>query len=168
MAEKVWFIRLFVGVKHGFPYRWHEWVMALGEFLWSGNWLFDNADNFLNAEGNVSPAWRGLQYLFGADWVFAGGMFILALARLTALAINGTFYETWYARWSPLVRAATAGLCGVAWFAIWISSAAAKGQGGVTFWILVAIDFFTAFFVINEGADALRDWWRNGRTGRNS
>lgn len=159
----IWFIRIVDGVRHGFPSRRAEWIMGIGALLWAGRWLFDPRDNFISpATGQLSSAWAGLRYLFGADWVFAGGMVAIALARLIALTVNGTFHETWYARWSPVVRGVTAALCGICWLAIWLSSAASDSQGGVTYWLFVAIEFLTAFFVVTESADVFREW-RNGR-----
>lgn len=166
VQQGVWFIRIVDGVRHSFPSRWYEWIMGVWAFAWAARWLFDPTDNFLSSiNGQLNPAWAGLQYLFWADWVFAGFMFVFAMARLVALTVNGTFHETWYARYSPLVRGITAALCGICWLSIWLSALASNSQGGVTYWAPVVIEFITAYFVITESADVIREW-RNGRTRR--
>lgn len=159
MRNGVWFIRIVEGVAHSFPDRKIEWLMGAWALVWSAKWLLDPADNFVSAGG----AWEGLRYLFVSDVVFAGGMFLVATARLVALLVNGTFTETLYARYSPLVRAITGALCGFFWLAIWLSALASSGQGSVTFWAPMLIEFLTAIFIVDESADVLREW-RNGRT----
>lgn len=161
MAEGVWFIRIVDGIKHGFPLRYIEWIMGVGALVWSMKWLLDPADNFQS----VSGAWDGLRFWFHSDTLFSGSMSFVALMRLTALTVNGTFRETVYARYSPIVRGITAMLCGIAWLFILLSTAASGTQGAVTYWMPVAIEFLTAWFVITESADVLRDW-RHGNSRR--
>ena len=160
MTDKVWFIRIVDGVWHSFPSRRWEWLFAWAAVGWSARWLFDPIDNFVT----VSGAWDGLAALFHYDWLFAGLMFLAGLARLAALTVNGTFTETVYARYSPLVRSITAAICGIFWLLIWLSSIASGGQGLMTFYAFVVVDLGTAWIVIGEGADVLREW-RNGRAG---
>lgn len=156
MTQRVWFVRIINGVWHTFPDRKIEWIMGLWAFLWSARWLFDPADNF----GPPDGLWESLRVLFGADWFFAGMMFICATARLAALTINGTFRDTIYARYSPLVRGITASFCGLFWFAIWMSMTASHLEADMPLAALAgaAIEFLTAWFVIAEAADVLRDW----------
>lgn len=159
----VWFIRIIDGVRHSWPDRRLEWVMGVWAIVWSVKWLLDPADNFSTTSG----AWEGLRYMFGTDWFFAGGMFICGLLRIVALTVNGTFKNTIYARYSPLVRAITAALCGIAWLAIWLSVGATASQGVVTFWAPVIIEFYLAYLIVDEGADVLREW-HNGRSDRDA
>lgn len=160
-TQGVWFIRIVGGVAHSFPVRWIEWLMGLWALAWALKWLLDPADNFSTPSG----AWLGLKYLFGSDTLFSGGMALFGVLRLAALTVNGTFYDTIYARYSPLVRGITAALCGMAWLCIWLSSSASNSQGVVNFCFPMAIEFFTAYFVVTESADVLRNW-RNGRSSK--
>lgn len=163
MSNGVWFIRIIDGVRHSFPDRKIEWILGVWAFVWSVKWLLDPVDNFSTATG----AWNGLRYLFEYDWLFAGLMCLTGVARLAALTINGTFKETLYARYSPLVRAITGVLCGLFWLAIWLSALSSGGQGSVTFWAPMVIEFLTAVFIVDESADVLREW-RNGGIGRDA
>jgi hypothetical protein len=155
------FVRIVAGVRHSFPDRKIEWIMGIWAFVWSAKWFFDPADNF------VSPthSWDTLAYLFGQEWIFSGLMMVTGAARLAALTINGTFHDTLYARYSPLVRAATAFFCACCWTLIWFSVMRTNSQGAVTFWAPMAIDLITAYFVVGESADVLRDWRNGSRSG---
>lgn len=153
-------IRIVDGVRHSFPDRKIEWIMTVWAMGWAAKWFFDPADNF----ATPSHAWDTLQYLFGSETFFSGLMLLTASARMAALTINGTFHDTVYSRYSPLVRGVTAFLCGMFWLLIWLSVMRTNSQGVVTFWGPIAIDFITAFFVVGESADILRDW-RNGPRG---
>lgn len=161
MNRGVWFIKIVDGVRHSFPDRKIEWIMAVWAIFWAAKWILDPADNFNTPSG----VWNGLRFYFREEWIFASLMITVGFVRLAALIINGTFHGTWYARYSPIVRAATGTLCGVAWLFIWVSTTATNGQAVVTYIFIVAIEFLTAAFVVDESADVLREW-RNGRSPR--
>lgn len=148
-------VRVFDGVKHSFPDRKIEWIMGLWTVIWAAKWFFDPADNFQNA---ATHSWDTLAYLFGQEWIFSGLMLLIGCVRVAALTVNGTFHDTLYARYSPLVRAGTAFLCACCWTLIWFSVMRTGLQGVVTFWAPIAIELITAFFVAGESADVLREW----------
>ena len=137
--------------------------MAVWAIVWSGNMLRTPEDEFQMTE---SGAWAGLAYWFGADWIFCTIMCSAGIAQFAALTINGTFHDTVYARYSPLVRAATAFLCCGCWLMVWLSSTAANTQGAVAYWAPALINGIIAYYVGGEFGDTLGKH-KNGRSNTN-
>jgi hypothetical protein len=101
-GEPVMFIRIVTGITSHFPERVIEWIMGV-TLIWWGSKLVGPADAWSNP-----AAWQGMLMWMSEDawgWNCTG----LGVARLLALAINGTFADTLYSRFSPLVRGVSAG-----------------------------------------------------------
>lgn len=150
MAERFWLLRVLHGVRHSFPMRWLEWVMAVTILAWG--------DNFLGVQvtpNSTRSAWYGMTF-YAPTWFWAWLMIAFGVLRLAALAINGTFRETIYSQYSPLIRGATSGLCGVLWFFVALSSLSAGTQSGVVYPAVFIIEAFIAYFVLGEAGDNMK------------
>lgn len=154
--QGVWFLRVYHGVRHTFPTRWLEWVMAAFILVWGGR-LLDGQDSFVTP----SRAWDGLAY-WAPDYVWGAVMVAVGGVRLFALLVNGTFHDTVYSQFSPLVRGMSAGLCGTLWLFVELSVASVGTQGSITYAVICIIDFFVSYYVLGEAGDNLRAH-RNGR-----
>lgn len=141
----LWFLTVYHGVRHTFPMRWLEWLMSFFIIAWG--------DNLLSREG--LPQWNGLIHWFPL-WAWGWTMMLAGVLRLIALGVNGTFRNTFYSRYSPLVRGMTAGFCGLLWLSASLSAAA------LTPFFLFTIEMFVAYFVIGEAGD-MRKQVRHGR-----
>lgn len=159
MAERFWLLRVYEGVRHSFPMRWLEWVMAVAITLWGWGFLGAIYDP-LSGRGKV---WHSLLY-FAPQLTWGWGMMLIGGLRLTALALNGTFHDTFYAQYSPLVRGMTAGLCGSLWFFVSLSYLSAGAQSGLIYPVPFVIESFIAYFVLGEAGDNQRA--HNGRRNR--
>lgn len=101
------------GVGAHFRTRAMEWFMTLMLLLW-GIGLIAIPDIFQN------PAYAVLSRALTAQ-TWGGVCLAFGLLRFTALFVNGTFKETLYSRYSPMVRAAFSFLsCGI-WLTIALS-----------------------------------------------
>jgi hypothetical protein len=156
MGQNFWVLRVFRGVHHTFPMRWLEWVMTVFIVIW-GSRLLDGQDSFKSS----SHAWDGLAY-WAPDWVWGWAMVLTGGARLVALVINGTFNDTIYSQYSPLVRGMSAGVCGIFWLFVELSVASVGTQGSITYAAICTIEFFVSVFVLGEAGDNLRAH-RHGR-----
>lgn len=141
----LWFLTVYHGVRHTFPMRWLEWLMSIFIIVWG--------DSLLGRSS--SPLWNSMIYWFPL-WVWGWSMMTVGVLRLIALGINGTFRNTLYSRYSPMVRGLTAGFCGLLWLAVALSAAAMLP---LFFFIL---EMFVAYFVIGE-AGAVTRAARHGR-----
>lgn len=148
----VWYLQIWPGVRTHFKPRWIEWVMAIWLIVWGGNMILKPGDDFVTPSG----AWNGLRYWFGEDVVFCWIMVLVGILGLVALTINGTFRDTFYARYSPLVRATTSFLGSLMWLAVWLSSLSASTQGAVAYWAPALIEMLTAYYVFGEFGETLR------------
>lgn len=156
--QGVWFLRVYHGVRHGFPGRWLEWVMGAFIIVWGAR-LLDSSNSFVTP----SHAWDGLAH-WAPDYVWGTAMILVGVLRILALLINGTFRDTLYSQYSPLVRAMSAGLCGSLWLFVELSVASVGTQGSITYAVICIIDFSTSYHVMGEAGDNLRAH-RNGRGG---
>lgn len=151
MSNKVWFIRLAKGVHHGLPTRWPEWLWSVFLFQWGWR-LLGGIDSFTG-----HSAWDGLAW-WAPD--YAWGLFacLVAMTRGGALLVNGTFSDTIYSKFSPLVRTAGALASGGIWTMVWLSASATTvpNQGGVTYLFVALLDFLTAYYVGGEAGQNLR------------
>lgn len=155
----VWFLRVYRGVKHSFPMRWLEWVMAGFIIVWGYTFLSVTVDP--NPAVAARSAWHGMTFWLPI-WAWGTAMIAAGTLRLVALAINGTFRDTIYSQYSPLVRGITAGFCGLVWLAVALSSLSAGTQSGITYPCIFIIESFVSYFVLGEAGDNLRAH-RNGR-----
>ena len=150
----IWYLRVYAGIVHSFPLRRVEWIMAAFCAAWGAK-LFEPGDNFDTASGS----WDGLAYWssgWGGDTGWGVLMVTMAILRVAALVINGTFHDTVYSRYSPLVRAATAFGCSVVWLFVAFSAAAASSQGAITYPFVFFLEASTTYFVVGEFGDVMR------------
>jgi hypothetical protein len=159
MSERFWILRVYHGVRHTFPTRWLEWLMAVLIIVWGGR-LLDGHDSF----ATPSHAWDGLAY-WAPDYAWGSIMVLVGAARFGALTINGTFNNTIYSQFSPLVRGMSAGVCGILWLFVELSVASVGTQGSITYAAICTIEFFISVFVLGEAGDNLRAH-RHGRRNR--
>lgn len=119
------FIRIVTGIKSHFEARFSEWVMG-ATMTWYGLHLAGKSTAWPNP-----AAWQGmLEHAPENAW---GWLCIaLGILRLLALAINGTFANTAYSRYSPHVRGVTAVLGATFWFMVFMSvSAVSSSESGI-------------------------------------
>jgi len=125
------FIRIVTGIRDHFEERFIEWCMAATATYWG--WTVAQPGIAWTNE----TAWAGMvrvAALFGVPALAAEdtwGMLCMVAGGfwLVALAVNGTFAETIYARHSPKVRGVAAFGSAVVWFQILISVSAAQTSG---------------------------------------
>lgn len=116
------FIRIVTGISSHFESRFSEWVMAATATFWG--WTVAQPGTAWTNEA----AWAGMLRLRAEDdWgllcMIAGGLW------LTALAVNGTFADTLYARISPWVRGFMAAGSAIVWFQVVLSVSAVQTSG---------------------------------------
>ena len=104
-------VRMIKGIKTHFPSRIAEWFLSVALINW-GLILMRTEEVFTKYK-----TFTGLQNIADeSTWaIFA---FIVGLIRLVALAINGTFYGTWYSRFSPHIRGVMSFLSCFCWVQI--------------------------------------------------
>lgn len=139
-------IRIITGVRDHFPARVAEWALAalfvdFGRRLLSYDGVFSNG-----------VAWQGLEYqarqLGQTDPQAFWGVVILIIGaiRLMALAINGTFKDTIYSRYSPHVRGFMAILSSFILLQMCLSQAAVPSStGNSAYSILLVLDVWCIF-----------------------
>lgn len=122
------FFRLVVGIREYFEQRVVEWLMG-GMILNYGFGLVGESVAWTSP-----PAWERMAYYMPENsW---GWLCILIGAlRLIALALNGTFSTTVYARYSPPVRVVTA-IGGLGFWIIVLLSISATGSIGTRAYLL--------------------------------
>jgi len=153
------YARIVRGVVRHFPLRYLEWIMGVWAVAWGAKLILDPADNFSTTSGSFNI----LAAIFHADWVFGALMVFFGGWRLVALTVNGTFSNTIYAQYSPVVRGVTSFLCGFGWFLVALSAFPAASLAAFTFPFPFIIEFFTAYYVVAESGDTLRAH-RHGRS----
>lgn len=127
------FFRIVTGVRSHFEARVTEWIMGFATVNY-GIGLVGSNDAWTN-----SLAWAGmLRYMPENAW---GWFCILAgTARLVALALNGTFADTVYSRYSPHVRGITAFASAVFWFMVIMSVSAVASSGSRIYPLPLALE----------------------------
>lgn len=146
-----WYLKVVPGVRTHFWARKNEWIMSSWMVVWGMNMILKPGDDFETASG----VWDGLAYWFGADWVFCSIMVAAGMAGLLALTVNGTFHDTVYSRYSPLVRALSAFVgCGL-WFMVWLSTLASSSQGAVAYWVPTLFEALITYKAIGEFGDVM-------------
>lgn len=124
-------LRIVSGIRQHFDDRDIEWAMA-GIALWWGFTVSQPGTAWVN-----EPAWIGMiraagffgiapeaaEDTVGVLTMLAGGFWIIALA------LNGTFADTVYARYSPWVRGIAAVGSSAVWFQVVMSVSAVQTSG---------------------------------------
>jgi len=131
-------IRIVTGVRRHFEARFVEWAMATCLTFWGLN-LAGEGRAWSNAE-----AWAGMTRLASEDtW---GWICVTAgAAWLLALTVNGTFANTWYSRYSPLVRGLAAIVAAMIWFQVYTSVVAAQTSGSGIYPLPLALSIWCVF-----------------------
>ncbi|MDB5540509.1 MAG: hypothetical protein JWQ89_2236 [Devosia sp.] len=132
------FFRIVTGIKTHFESRVTEWFMGLTLTNYGLGLVGAN-----DAWANVT-AWQGMtQYLPENAW---GWLCIAAgLARLLALAVNGTFADTAYSKYSPHVRGITAIASAAFWFMVLLSVSAVATAGNRIYPLPLALELWCIF-----------------------
>lgn len=120
------FLRIATGIKDHFDVRVVEWAVAITCTYW-GWTLAQPGDAW-----NNPAAWAGMLRIASEDmWGFismlAGGFWLMALA------LNGTFSGTIYARYSPTVRGIAALGAAMVWFQVLLSVSAVQSSGSAIY-----------------------------------
>jgi hypothetical protein len=148
------FIKIVTGVRSHFEARFVEWVMATTLTFWGFNLAGDS-----QAWANPT-AWEGMlriasEETWGATCLAVGGLWLLALT------INGTFGNTWYSRYSPVVRGCMAGAAAMIWFLVYTSVVTAQTSGSGIYPLPLALSIWCVFH-------AWRDVGRAGTNGQHT
>lgn len=94
-------VRVLRGIQSHFPNRVAEWFLSVALLNWGLILLGTSSDIF-----TVYNTYAGLARL-ATEFTWGILATSIGLLRLTALVINGTFYDTWYSAYSPHVRGMT-------------------------------------------------------------
>ena len=129
-------------------------LMLLLCLVWGLN-LVGEATAWTNRE-----AWAGMlriasEQTWGTVCIFAGSLWLLALT------INGTFANTWYSRYSPVVRGCMAITAAMIWFQVYMSVVTAQTSGSGIYPLPLALSIWCVFH-------AWRDIGRAGTNGQHS
>lgn len=103
--------RILRGIRDHFAMRRSEWVLAI---ILVGIGLALEPLRLPTSAVSRLGMFEG----FIAERIWAWGCLSIGLLRLLALAINGTFAQTWYGHWSPHVRGSLAFVSCYTWTAI--------------------------------------------------
>lgn len=158
--------RLYRGVSSHFPARASEWALAAILFLWGLNAMF--TPDYFNR-----PLWLPLREMLPEELVllppplfWGGGALLVAVLRLGALIVNGTFADTAWSRFSPHVRMLMSVLSCFFWttqvLSVWASEQVWTGLS--TSAVLLALDLYN---IVRTSSDASHsdEVRRNGITG---
>lgn len=137
------FLRIVTGIRHHFEERFLEWSMAATATYW-GWTLAQPGEAWVN-----TAAWAGMLRLMTEDaWgmisMLAGGFWLIALA------LNGTFAGTFYARASPWVRLAASAGSSIVWFQVVLSVTAVQTSGSGIYPLPLAMSLWC---ILNAGRD---------------
>jgi hypothetical protein len=132
------FLKVVSGIRSHFPERIVEWCMA-ATCAWWGWTLAQPGTAWTNP-----TAWAGMLRIASEDtWglvsLLAGGFW------LVALAINGTFADTVYARHSPTVRGVAALGSAFVWFQVVLSVSASQSAGSGIYPLPLVLSFWCIF-----------------------
>lgn len=132
------FIRIVTGIRDHFEERKLEWVMATTATFWGWNVALPD-------QAWTNPAaWAGMLRIAPEDtWgilsMLAGGFWLIALA------VNGTFAGTLYAKYSPWVRGLAAAGSAVFWFEVVLSITATRNAGWGIYPLPLALSIMCVF-----------------------
>jgi len=148
--------RIATGITKHLPARASEWALALILLIWALNCSF--TPGYLDR-----PAWQMLA-AHGSQLLWGCAALIVAVLRLLALIINGTFADTAWSRRSPHVRAAMAFLSCFFWLSqalsIWATGTTATGLSASA--VYFALDIYN---IVRTSTDARHadEAWKHGR-----
>lgn len=142
------FIRIVTGIRTHFEARVVEWVMG-GTLIWWGSKLVGPNDAWSNPD-----AWAGM-LLWMDENTWGWNCIGLGIARLLALGVNGTFADTLYSRFSPVVRGLSAGLSATLWFLVFLSVSAVSTSGSGIYQLPLVLELWC---VIHAWRDSGRAW----------
>lgn len=148
-------IRIAVGIRDHFEQRVVEWVMGVTA-VWWGSKLVGPNDAWANPE-----AWAGMLHWMPEN-AWGWNCIAIGIARLMALAINGTFANTAYSRFSPVVRGVSAILGATLWFMVFLSVSAVSTSGSGIYQLPLVLDLWCVYYA---SRDTGREWApRHGRS----
>jgi hypothetical protein len=132
------FIRIVTGISSHFEARFVEWVMAVTISFWGWTLIGEGA-----AWSNRA-AWLGMLRItseenWGAICLTSGGAWLLALT------VTGTFANTWYSRYSPVVRGLAAVAAAMIWFQVYLSVAPAGTSGSAIYPLPLGLSIWCVF-----------------------
>lgn len=132
------FIRVVTGIRTHFEARFVEWVMG-GTAVWWGLKLVGDDTAWTNP-----AAWENMAALMHENqWGWLA--IALGVARLLALAINGTFADTAYSRYSPVVRGLTAIIGAWLWLMVFLSVSTVSTSGSGIYQLPLILDVWCVF-----------------------
>ena len=143
------FLRIVSGIRQHFDARVAEW--GLGAFI------INYGLGLLGPENawTVPAAWAGMTaYMSENAW--GAVCILLGIARLAALAVNGTFADTVYSRYSPFVRGLVALASAAFWFMVILSLSHYPSIGTRAYALPLALEVWCL----------TRAWRDNGREGK--
>lgn len=137
------FLRVVTGIRDHFDQRVVEWSVAAVSTYWG--WTVAQTGKAWTNEA----AWVGMlriapEDVWGVLCMLAGGAWIVALA------LNGTFAGTLYARYSPLVRGLAAVGAASVWFQVVMSVSAVQTSGSGIYPLPLALSIWC---VVNAWRD---------------
>lgn len=137
------FFRIVTGIKSHFEERVIEWVMGATLVWWGSKLVGDNI------AWTNKIAWAGmLQWMTEEAWGW--NCIGLGIARLLALAVNGTFSDTVYSRFSPVVRGLSAVLSATLWFLVLLSVSAISSSGSGIYQLPLVLELWCVFHAWRE------------------
>lgn len=157
--------RMYVGIRDHFDTRIIEWLFAGILLLWGVNASFTTGYFDRNAWALLADWAPGDPARVPPAIFWGSAATLIALMRITALAINGTFHDTWWSRFSPHVRALMAFLSIFFWTAqtlsLWSAHYLWIGLGPPALYF--AADFY---IIVRTSSDARHsdEVYRNGRS----
>lgn len=141
------FLRVVRDIKAHFPARRSEWATASMMIGW-GAIVSMSFPIF-----QQSPAW-GIMAKLASEDLWGAAAISVGLMRLIALILNGTFWQTWYGRWSPHVRAAGCGASALVWLAITLGLSASP-------YVTTGLPIYAGLFAL----DAVNAWGASREAG---
>lgn len=132
------FLRVVTGIRDHFESRVPEWAMGIFISIY-GAGLIDPAGGW-----TVKAAWLGMTSMMSQQW-WAVACILIGAFRLVALAVNGTFADTVYSRYSPLVRGLAALASATFWFMVVLSLSAVPSVGSRTYLLPLSLEIWCIF-----------------------
>lgn len=138
-------IRIVTGIHRHLPERVAEWALAI-VLVRFGLILLAPGSSF-----ETSPAFRVMAEMAREEtWGWA--CLTIGSIRFMALVVNGTFWDTWYSRYSPHIRGFTAIASIFAWAQIvyGMASSGVNTTGLAVYPVLLVLDFWCVFHAFGD------------------